>query len=678
VAISAFSAEALEVRGVTTPQGLQFHTPGLVVNRTNVGGGGAQVTIRGIGTEQPGVVTDPGVPLHVNGHYTQSTAYVFRDFLDVERVEVQRGPQGTLYGRNAVGGTINIVTKRPTEEVEGVMSLDVGNYDKRLVQAVVSGPLTDGVRGRLAISDEKRDGYVKDLGTNTDREFSDYTSIRGALEVDITDDVQAYLSAYHYDSESDEVFLANRPNEEVLNPFKINTNSPGFNDDKSKGASVDITWQLEGVDLRYLSAYDKTNKQGNYDYDGSSLFNSEFLTDVENETLMQEFQLISTHEGDLNWVLGLFYYDEKSTAVFRGFFDARLPVLSFLGLPAGDRAGLLGGPTEMEVNSLAVYGQANYKLTEQWEAVVGMRYTKDEKTRNHDGQVFFSELDPNIIVSAPGNSATNDWKEPTWKLGLNYHISEDNMLYASYSRGYKAGGYNTNLALTDSYDPEIVDAYDVGLKSQWLDNRVRLNIAAFYYDYKDKQDFQRLITLPATKISNASQATIQGVELEAQAWVTDAFLLNFSLGYLDAEFDEYESIDANFVALGLQDLSGNKVPKSPEFKVSLGAQYKWQLSGMGDLLLRGDYAWLDDQWSNAFNRDSSSGLAGSGDLLPSYHQVNARLQWTSEDENWQAEIYGTNLTDEVIKQNSFTSSGLLTIDTYLPPRLYGFKTTYRF
>ena len=234
----------------------------------------------------------------------------------------------------------------------------------------------------------------------------------------------------------------------------------------------------------------------------------------------------------------------------------------------------------------------------------------------------------------------------------------------------------------DSYDPEYVDAIESGLKSRWLGSRVQLNVAAFLYDYTDKQDFQR-ITLPSGQttfeIQNASAATSSGFELELQAQVTDGLLIDLSLGYLSSEFDEFDTIDVqSSVGGGLRDLEGNKLPFSPEWSAHVGMQYDWDLLSSGSMSARVDYSWSDEQFSNAFNRNASSGLAGDADFVPSYFLVNAYVRWASVDAHWLAEVYAKNLTDEIILSNPFVSNAQESFGTYLAPRTYGLSVTYSF
>lgn len=679
-AITALTAEALEVRGIETPEDLQLSTPGLVISQQL--GGAAQTSIRGITTENVYPGGDPGVPIHINGHYTQSTAYVFRDFLDIERIEVQRGPQGTLYGRNAIGGNVNIITKRPTDYFEGMFSTTAGNYDRRLLQGVLSGPISDSVRARIAVSDETRDGYVKDIGFDTYRSASDYTSLRGAVEVDLASNLTALINAYYYTDEGDDVFISNFPTNDISDPFTINTNSAVVAIDESNGVSLDFVWDIAGIQIKSLSAYDTTDKAVNWDLDGTSIFSTEQAYHSTYETWTQEFQFLSASDGPLQWVAGLFYYDEFSGQRYRPIVDDYLGYPALFGLADGDRV-LMATAYDIASNSIAVFGQANYSLTDQLTLVLGLRNTWDKKERDYLGRKFYAESDgfmqeiSGAIPPLPRMRSDANWEQLTWRFGVNFDIDDDRMLYGSYTRGYKAGGFNfdtTGIA----YDPEKVDALEGGLKSIWADGQLLVNLAAFYYDYEDKQDFQRLPPPEGYRIRNAAKASIWGLEAEVQAYLTDDFKVDLSASFQNAEFDEYSSIDVLRPALGTQDLSGNKLPRAPEWKLSGGAQYEWRLGAHGDLLLRGDVLWVDEQWANGLNRRPEDVQVGQADLIPAYSQVNARIQWTSADGEWQLEAYATNLTNEVILQNSLAYTADWMIEVYAPPRMYGAKLTHRF
>ena len=256
------------------------------------------------------------------------------------------------------------------------------------------------------------------------------------------------------------------------------------------------------------------------------------------------------------------------------------------------------------------------------------------------------------------------------------------MAYVSWSRGYKSGGYN--FTQVPSYDPEVVDSYEAGLKSQWFDDSMKINVSSFYYDYQDKQDLQRAQSpqgLFFSHIRNASEATVKGIEFEIQVFPLEHLLVDVTVGYQKAKFDRFTTIDAVFPDLGDQDLAGNTLPFAPEWKVHFGAEYAWVLgSNFGQVRARLDYSWVDDQWSNGLNRIGDEVvLAASGDdQLPSYSIINGRLEWTSMDAVWQVSIYGKNITDEVVQTNLEIIEIERSIATYLAPRSYGLEVEYTF
>ena len=686
LAVTALNSDALNARGVDSPYDLQFSVPGLTLGNTVIGA--AQVTLRGVGMENIFLGGDPGVPMHVDGHYLQSTAYMLQDFLDIERVEVLRGPQGTLYGRNAIGGSINIITKRPTDQFEGLITVNAGNYNKRLLQTVLSGPISDALRGRLVVSDEKRDGYVEnvsDLG-GEDLDSSDYTSIRGSLEFDLGDNVSALLSGYHYKNKGKTVsarwdfdypttfgagFInyydsnAAGTNITATDPGKVRVNQiDGDNISTAEGGSIDIDWDLGGVILRSLTAYNQNRHADTVDLDNSDVVTAHQFDDSSDEIFTQEFQLLSDGANDIKWIVGLFYYDEKGR--FREEFD-------WDNLFVNDGTKFIAEVgRDVEAKSTAVFGQLDYSITQSAEVIFGLRYTEDEKA------FVYSQLFPDFgLITVDGGPVltpgTDDWAETSGKLGLNYHLDDNTMLYISFSTGYKSGGFN---ATAPSYDPETVDAYEAGLKGTWNDQRVQANLSAFYYDYTDKQEFKRDPGLGFAAITNAGAATIWGVELETKANLMDGLLIDLSAAYLNAEYDEFDTQDGLNRDLGVQDLSGNSVSRSPEWKVHLGVEYAWLLGERGSIVARIDTSWVDEQYSSPFNRRDR-------DFIPSYSRTNAQLRWDSVDELWQATAYIRNLEDKDVIVNRFDATTLQGIPApfstqYAPPRTFGVSLTRHF
>jgi iron complex outermembrane receptor protein len=700
VAISAFSADMLEVRGIASPQDLQQAVPNLSIGEQTNLGGGAKVTLRGVGSENYGPGGDPGVPIHINGHYTQSTAYVFRDMIDVERVEVQRGPQGTLYGRNAIGGNVNLITRRPTKEFEASAAIEVGNYNRRMAQAVISGPITGGIRARVVAAKAVRDGFVEELGIGKDRDSVDYVSLRGSLEVDLAPNFQAYINGYYFkDNGNNYTRRIDRDPNNTANffPFKVSSNTPNEGEDRSKGASIDFTLDLGSVELRSLSAYDKTNTSGNYDLDGNPVRLARFGVGIGMKVLTQEIQAVSKGDGPLKWVLGAFYYKEDSNELRTNVID-RFDTDSngFTGL-TGDQAQPLViqySKTRNHADSWAVYGQADYNLTDTLQIEAGLRYTRDRKDYFSGADTVLSDGSTRSVPTGGGrfttfpllnqvffdNTKGTSWSKVTGKLGLNYRLNDDALLYGSYSRGYKAGGYAAKQGAF--YDPEVVDAFELGLKGQWAENRVQTNLALFYYNYKNKQELQFFgpsAQFPngGLQLINATDATSYGAELEILAKVTKAFQIDMSMSYLHARYGTFIVKDTQ-LGTPFQDLAGNILPLAPAMKFNAGAQYDWALGGnAGEITLRGDFSWIGEQFGNALNRKGGV-LPATGDQIPEYGVVNASLQWKSSDDSLRISLFARNLTNKYAISNSFVNGLNEVVQSNLKPRTYGVRIGYNF
>jgi iron complex outermembrane receptor protein len=681
LAVTAVTSDMMDARGIDSALDLQFSVPGLTIGNTAFGT--AQVTMRGVGVEDAFPGGSPGVPIHIDGVYLHASTYILRDFLDIDRVEVLRGPQGTLYGRNAVGGNINIVSKRPTEEFEGELGIDVGNYNKRLLHAVVSGPLSDNLRGRFVISDEERDGYIDNVSSigSQDLENSDYTSIRGSLVYDVTDDVEIFLSAYNYDDTGNNTVLrvvTDYPEGEYFPGFvnyhelrgagenitvsdvsKVRINQQMDQFDKAKGATMQVSWTLDDALFTSISSFNEDKKQTQSDFDGSDVVTWTEIDNIEYETKSQEFRLQSL-DSELSWIVGLYYYEEDAELNFDLDFDN-------LTDPNGPKDDFDMVPWTVDTKSWAAFGQVDYPLSENLDLILGLRYNSDEKEAK---QIVFSPAFglPEPTVAVDGDDS---WTETTGKIGLSYSASDDMLLYGTISSGYKSGGFTTGQSL--SYDAETVLAYELGMKAQWLDNRLQTNALVFYYDYTDKQerirDAQGFVGL-----INAADASSYGAEAEVLFRVTEGLTIDFNASYLIAEYDDFESVDGIFPDLGLQDLSGNSLPRSPEWMIYAGIEYAKFVDNVGNISARVDYSWTDDQYANFFNR---SGL----DDLASYHRTNARLTWVSVDELWKTDLYVQNIEDDDVISNKILGGGIfgsMTTAQFLPPRTYGLKITRSF
>ncbi len=692
IAISALSADMMERRGIESPEDIQFSTPNLNLGQ-QAGNGYSNVvaTIRGVGTVN--ALLDPGVPMHIDGHYIQATAFLGRDLLDVERVEVLRGPQGTLYGRNAIGGSINVITKRPTDEFEGKFSLDVGNYDKRLVTGVLNVPLSDKLRARIAVSDEKRDGYTKNVSGMADEDLdnSNYTYVRGSVEYDLTDNVQVYMSAYSYDAdfrtlpfrrinpypvlgEGADVFAqflidnGSGPNPTATDPFAVSLNEKMGMTDTAEGASLDVFWNLDDFQIAYLASYNDSATHRYGDLDGSFAVTFSNNARMLNETFSQELQFISDGDGRLKWQSGLYYYRQKSSAPASGRYEDLDILIPSWGIPYY----VFTENYPATVTSYGVYGQFEYSITDQLELVVGGRFTQDKKEQTGMLGLNFATGTDELIFSSV--MLDDSWAQFTYRAGFNYYMTDEAMFYVNYATGYRAGG----VFIVTTYEPEYVNVIESGLKSQWLEQRLQLNAAAFYSSYEDKQEIVQVLKpdgelSPGGKVANVPNTKIYGLEAELTVLVSSDFSLNGALTWQESMYDGLTIADA-VSPTGFQDITGNRLANSATWRLYLGGEYNWSLGSSGNISARLDVSYVGDQEGTIFNHIQSR--------IPSYYRTNGRIRWENTDGDWRAEFYVQNLLDEASLVGKayvyWPGAGSPIYGSYLPPRTYGFKLTHNF
>lgn len=658
IAITAYSNEELNLRGIEELEDLQFSAPNLVISHNSQ----SPVTyayIRAIGSDQLVAGFDPGVAYHVDGIYVGQPSAMPGDLWDLERVEVLRGPQGTLYGRNTTGGSINIITREPTEDLEVLADVTFGNYDRQRLRGVLGGGIADGVSGRLSFITDKDNGYQKNLA-GEDGDQTDYSSVRGKLKFELGDNADLLLTAQRFENDG-------RQSQKRREPFEPVELAPGFVVDVYAGAtpnpenprkvakdfreklelendflSAKLTWDFGAAQLISTTGYIENEWFQSADIDMSDNPVQFQEWEMETEQFTQELQLISTGDGPLEWILGAFYFDEDlSTDYF--FEDSSIAGFTFLN----------GG--DLETESIAVYGQIGYDFRKTdggpFRIVGGLRWTKDEKSIDE------FQMIPQFGVDL-SDSSEEDWDEVSGKLGVDWFLSEDTMAYASYSHGYKGGGFS--IGQFDTFDPETVDSFEVGLKSQFLDQRAQVNVSAFYNDYQDLQVNFLVFTLFTT--DNAAEATIQGIEVESTFIPADNLTLNANVTWLDAEFDEYQFSPT-------VDLAGDTLNRAPEFTFALTAQYDWMLADSGSITARADYYWQDEVYYRVQNIDRHR--------EDSFSTLDLRLVWTSSDEQWVVDVFMKNVTDEDNQRGLTVSDGLSTGNnsfvTYYPPQTYGVR-----
>ena len=684
ISITAFTGEDLERSGIKSVDDLSAITPSLSTSRNYDFG---QVYIRGIGTNLVFPGSDSSVTVHLDGVYLGRPGMLFADFVDLERIEVVRGPQGTLYGRNSVGGTINLIPKLPSEELEADFSAEYGNYDQTRFSGSVRGTVADGKVG-LALSGlySTRDGYVKNADPNgSDLDDEDTKGIRGTVRFFPTEGLEVRLSAdYLSEDGTGAVFKQtglttlgtpaagipglSQPN--IPSDFRTVRIPNGTPPTRVKQEAdreyygytahikLDLSDNWELTSITSLRGYDIFQA---VDSDGSDADERLSFLPEEQDQLSQELQ-ISGRVGNLDLVAGLFYFQEESSTDT----VVTLPGLgnAFFGAPDFN----INFDTTVDTEAYAVFIQGKYDVTDKLSVTIGGRYNEEDKDINQViGTRFGDVFRAGQPVVFEDSASFTDF---TPKFGIDYMISEDILGYFTATKGFKSGGFNFSVAQS-AFDPEQLWAYEVGIKSDWFDDRLRLNASAFYYDYEDLQvqQFVAATGTPRVEITNAATARVIGFELETVAMPTANLKLSAGLSYLDATYDEFVSQRASANTVDI-DLSGNRLSAAPEWSANLSAQYSKQVSDLGEASIRVDYQWIDEQFYTPFSDPN----ARQG----SYSLLNANISLLTLDEKWEFSIYGRNLRDEeyISSVLDFARSGVLTNIT--APRTYGFRVSYSY
>lgn len=719
IAISALSEDALRQSGFDGVADLSFMVPSLQFGNF---GPVSFLNIRGIGSADNFAGSDPGVAMHIDGVYIGRPVGALFNAFDTERVEVLRGPQGTLYGRNATGGSVNLITKKPGDELDGEVEITAGEYNLLRFRGAINIPISDAARARIVGFKEDRDGFTKNTFPGGD-EANDLENwgVRGHLDIDLSDNVNLLLSASFVDMggvgtqpeardpfstgelsppintlvgmgvlpppgiPTNVAFYTNADGSIPVNdqrPFREGVNEELSSDHEFTLLSATLQWDLDNFTFKSITGYGESEYLMIQDADGSTAPNVIHIPEEQAEQFSQEIQFISNGDGPLRWIGGLYYFKEESTRIstMRGArFDAIHDYfitndISFAGPGfSEDVAFSVGG--DIETESYAVFGQGTYEFTDQFSLTVGLRYTDDEK----DAVNRNIQLAPLVLTPASTSS-----EEITGKVSVDYRFTSDVMVYASYSRGYKSGGViqvATDPAAA-AFEPEFVDTIEVGLKSQLWD-ALQLNVAVYSSDYTDMQTsaegaFGQLG-------GNAGEASIEGAELEWKWLINDMLTFDGSFAYTDGTYDQllaFDPLDQAFTG-GVVDYSGNDLPRAPEISYNLGVTGYWDMAQNGYITARLEGSYTDEMFYEFTNRPEVK--------TDDYYNLNLRLTWTSADEKYTAEVYGTNLTDEVQEGNLLLgfSLGVGTqangyaepgqeYTSYNAPRQFGVKFGYRF
>ena len=692
--ISALSGDNLELLQVSEIGGLALSVPNVNFGQTT---GNARIAIRGIGFDNISLGNEGRVAFHVDDLYVSRPAAALANFHDLERIEVLRGPQGFLYGRNATAGAINVITRKPGEDFNGHVNLTVGNYGLVRAQGAVGGPLSETVAARAAFQVVERDGYGANLTTGTEVDDESTRAIRGVvtyrpdgnveltLRADIMEqDDRAYSLRYLGNGSLPDASAGwpGLPVKGTLvggtlpdDPRDSTADSGPDNERDFIGVSADLQWALGNYDLRFISGYRSTEFATTTDLDNTSAALSIYYQFSDSEHHSQELRL--SREGDFgDWMIGGYRFSEDVTAATRVALDPF--VFPPFGLPGPTRLVRgFAGIGALETRSWALFGHLRWRLSEAFSVRVGARYSDEKKSINDLNQIdFFTPwppFGPDFPPTPPGGQQyqSTTWDAFTPSVTLEYQAGDDLFVYLDYSQGFKSGGYNVGN-LQPAFDPEEIDQYEIGVRADWLQGRLRTNASLFLYDYTELQVSK--VNGVVVTVENAADANIYGAELELVALPTANLRLEASVGLLDTEFKDYTSQDPARPAafFGVFDLAGNELTQAPDYTVNLAAEYLFPL-GAGDLAFRFDARFVGDVWLNVYNLDHMS--------QSSYEWFDASLRYMNRSGKWGWGAHVNNIGNEDVINAAFVASALVgapIAGSLAPPRTYGFSVNFEF
>ena len=675
IALSAFQSDFIQGVGAELIDDLARFTPALTTQSSTQGE--PNIYIRGIGSNDFGIGGDISVGVFIDDIYVGRISGAISDLADAERVEILKGPQGTLFGRNTIGGAISITTKKPGEEHAGKIKIETGSYNKRRVDASIEGGVTDNISMRLSGLYNRRDGWKDNDFDHSEVEDENNSAIHLTSVYNDNSNFEAMVKLSY-----DKVDVISR-GPQSTNPLYANG---GFFDDINSDlgdnglekreiydTSLHLSWDWGDYSFKSISGYRDTDYDSRKDATGTGSRDARLRTNifVEAQQYSQEFRLNFDDDGDLFWFLGasIFYEEVEQYSILESTNETVKvlgmkvnPVLfPFIihefpdGVDISENQQSPGVYCDLDKNpgnycedlnnsgeyySYAVYGDATWKFIPDWELIVGLRYTLDEKEHVIDsrgpmpakpllgGLLNFEGM---VYKDLPVEKNDESWDAWTPRIVLRWTQSENNMFYGSVSRGFKSGGFNS-FTPGIPVDPEFVLSYELGNKSSWLDNRLQINAALFYYDYEDLQvnNIENNIVV----LRNAAEAEGQGFEMDATWLLSENWQVMLSGNYLDTEFKEFVAAIDNEPT----ELSGETMPLAPEYQLSATLMYKQTLSSGAGLDARLSYSWSDEYYFTVGNTPD--------EYQQSYGTVDARVAWTDASDHWTVAVFGQNLADE--------------------------------
>ncbi|WOK35350.1 TonB-dependent receptor [Sphingomonas sp. C3-2] len=701
IAITAVSEAFLDSRDISSINQMESIAPNLRITRSPGNGTTSSIAIRGSSTTNAVLTNDPTVGIYLDGIYIGKSQGSVFDVADLERIEVLRGPQGTLYGRNTLSGALSLVTRKPSGELGGKIEASYGNYDYKRLRASIDLPALGIFSAKLSGQMQKRDGFytavpnpipgVTNAGVSEDRSFDNLNTKGGMIQVraepnnDLTFDYSFDISVSDQNMTYTQPYAVN-PNGIFapggvfggLNSFpahlyvnktrhrQVHIDAPTRDYAKIWGHGLTVSYDLGEATLKSITGYRKLHFQGNQDTDGTPL--PIFTAERESwySAFSEELQLTGS-TGPVNYTLGLYYFKDKGRSE-----DTQLALGGLSRVAA--RYGFTG-------ESYAAFGQLDYDVTDRLTLTGGLRYTHETKTIERSATNLVSGA---TLIDAPKGlvpEAKFNAVSPT--AIASYKAGDETNIYAKFAKGFKSGGFNgeTNsiVELLEPYRPEKVDAFEVGLKTRLLDNRLQLNVAGFWNEVKDMQlAVLRVVGNSAIgQVRNAGKARIRGFEIEATAQPSDDILIQASLSYTDPKYKE-------FIDNGVNQADNRSFNRVPNYTAFSSVDWTAARGDWGKLNLIADVNFVSDYHTAAFALRGATYQRAQDTKVDGHAIVNARIivseipMGASEAEIslWSRNLFNSKAVDNFIDFGAGLG-GLITA-SYVPPRTYGVTLGFKF
>jgi len=647
VAVTALGAEDLQDITANNVTDIAFKVPNVLMSSGSIS---PTISIRGVSSQSNYAAGfPPAVGIYVDEVYQGRDPTFNVSLNDIERIEVLRGPQGTLYGKNTIGGAINLITTAPSNDFTAFGDVQLGNYDMSQFRATVGGAvIPDLLMVRLSVVHAEREGFITNTLRNTKLNGFSGNGARLVIASQPNDRLKIRVSGDYFKQEGSQaaetgpvafaaplpVFATVPAQDPSDNIVQLNTDS--YARRELGGGSVRVDYDFGGAELTSITAYRQYTSDFDDDSDGIGLDGFNVGREENGENFSQELRLTSTDEGPFQWITGLYYYAENTENNRRIRLGPNFPqLLAGQTLPGFEERART--ESRIEGSAWAVFASGTYQLSESFRLAGGLRYTKESKDftyRQYYTQTYIPGglFVPFFAVNIPARAESYEEGQITGDASLSYDYSDDQVFSIRYSRGFKAGGFNTdvisppfNAADELGFAPEFLDSYEAGYKSFWFDRRLSLNIALFYLSWKDKQE--QIDLGQSFLVRNAASASNKGIEIEVTARPTRYLTLDFNGAMQRAKYEDFPSDPA----------SEGKSFGLPEFTGSVGGQFVYPMTDGIEFYLRGDVIYRGESFVNTANTLANEATT----------RINGRIGVQSVDGGWGAYLWGKNIADEI-------------------------------